>query len=290
MDSLATLGLGQRTLVMGVLNVTPDSFSDGGLYAGQDAAVERALAMAAEGADIIDIGGESTRPATFGDQSPLDPTEEKQRILPVIRRLAEAAPNLLISVDTYKAEVAADAICAGAAIINDISGLAFDPQMARVAAESGAPVVIMHLLGEPRHIPLDPVYADVVGEIGAFFRRQIAYAVEQGISEERIVLDPGIGFGKTGEHNLEILRRLAEFKKLGRPILVGPSRKRFLGRLLDNAPPDDRLEGTAAAVAVSIAHGADIIRVHDVRQMARVAKVADAIVRQPLSPLLQEGG
>jgi dihydropteroate synthase len=151
--------------------------------------------------------------------------------------------------------------------------------MARVAANAGATVVIMHLLGEPRHIPLNPVYTDVVVEIGAFFRRQIAYALEQGIAEDRIILDPGIGFGKTGEHNLEILRRLAEFKKLGRPILVGPSRKRFLGRLLDDAPPEDRLEGTAAAVAVSIAHGADIVRVHDVRQMARVARVADAIVR-----------
>lgn len=279
MDSLLSRGLGRRTLIMGVLNVTPDSFSDGGLYAAEDSAVEHALAMAAEGADIIDIGGESTRPATFGDHTPLDPVEEMRRLLPVIRRVASAAPDLLISVDTYKAEVAQKALAAGARIINDISGLTYDARMAPVAAEHRVPVIVMHLLGEPRDIPLNPIYSDVVGEIAAFFARQIDFARQNGVGEEQIVLDPGIGFGKTGEHNLEILRRLRELKQLGRPILIGPSRKRFLGRLLDDAPPDDRLEGTAAAVAVGIAHGADIVRVHDVREMARVARVADAIVR-----------
>lgn len=279
MDSLLAHGLGKRTLIMGVLNVTPDSFSDGGLYAAEDTAVERALAMAEEGADIIDIGGESTRPATFGDQSPLDPAEEKERILPVIRRIAAAAPNLPISVDTYKAGVAAEALEAGAGIVNDISGLTFDPKMAGVVAQAKVPVVIMHMLGEPRNIPLNPVYQDVVGEIASFFARQIAYAKELGIEERRIMIDPGIGFGKTGAHNLEILRRLRQLKSLGRPILIGPSRKRFLGKLLDDAAPLDRLEGTAAAIAVGIANGADIVRVHDVKEMARVAKVADAIVR-----------
>jgi dihydropteroate synthase len=279
MNRLISQGLGRRTLIMGVLNVTPDSFSDGGLYTSEETASARARKMIAQGADIIDIGGESTRPATFSDQTPLGAEEEIKRILPVIRRLAKDSPNTPISVDTYKAEVATAAIEAGAHIINDISGLTYDPEMAVLAARAGVPVVIMHLLGEPKNIPLNPTYNDVVGEIGAFFEKQIAYAKGQGIAEEQIILDPGIGFGKSAEHNLEVIRRLAEFKKFGRPILVGPSRKRFLGKLLDGAPPEDRLEGTAAAVAISIANGADIVRVHDVRQIARVAKVADAIVR-----------
>lgn len=280
MNPLISRGLGKRTLIMGVLNVTPDSFSDGRLYATKSAALSHAREMIAEGADIIDIGGESTRPATFADQSPLSAEEEIRRILPVIESLARENPEILISVDSYKAEVAEAALNAGAGIINDISGLTYDPEMAPLTAKTGAPVVLMHLLGEPRNIPLAPVYTDVIGEIGAFFERQIACAVENGVNRERIILDPGIGFGKTSEHNLEILRRLGEFQRFGLPVLIGPSRKRFLGKLLDNAAPDDRLEGTAAAVAIGIAHGADIVRVHDVRQIARVARVADAIVRR----------
>jgi len=279
MNPLISRGLGKRTLIMGVLNVTPDSFSDGGLYATEEAALARAREMIAEGADIIDIGGESTRPATFGDQSLLEAREEIERILPVIRRIAAEHPAIPVSVDTYKAEVAEAALHAGAKIINDISGLTHDPQMAPLAAKTGAPLILMHLLGAPHDIPLAPVYDDVVGEIGAFFEKQILYAEGLEVRREQIIVDPGIGFGKTTEHNLEILRRLAEFKRFGRPILIGPSRKRFLGKLLHDAPPGDRLEGTEAAVAIGIANGADIVRVHDVRQIARVATVADAIVR-----------
>ncbi len=264
---------------MGVLNVTPDSFSDGGSYDDPGKAVARALEMASEGADIIDIGGESTRPATFHDHSPLDASEERARITPVISRLAREAPDLSISVDTYKADVAAAALDAGASILNDISGLTFDPDMASLAARSRAPLVLMHLLGKPRDIPSHPVYVDVIGDITAFFQRQIALALGAGVLPEQIVLDPGIGFGKTMAHNLEILRRLSEFKPLGYPLLIGPSRKGFLGKILDDAAPNDRLEGTAASVAIGIVNGADIVRVHDVKQMARVARVADAIVR-----------
>jgi len=271
--------LGRRTLVMGVLNVTPDSFSDGGLYADPDSAVRHARQMASDGADILDIGGESTRPATFGDRSPLPADEEKRRVLPVIARLAADLPRLPLSVDTYKAEVAAAALDSGASLVNDISGLTFDPQMAPLIASRAVPVILMHLLGTPRDIPLRPHYDDVVADICAFFERQIVHARSQGIRDEQIWLDPGLGFGKTARHNLEILRRLPELKALGYPLVVGASRKKFLGRVLGTDDPNDRREGTSAAVALSIAGGADIVRVHDVREMARVAKVSDAIVR-----------
>ena len=271
--------LGRRTLVMGVLNVTPDSFSDGGLYAGTDAAVRHALAMAEAGADLLDIGGESTRPATFGDKSPLPANQEMRRILPVIARLAAELPHLPISVDTYKAEVAAAALDAGASLVNDISGLTFDPQMAPLIASSGVPVILMHLLGSPRDIPLRPHYDDVIADLRAFFERQIAYALSHSVSDAQIWLDPGLGFGKTAQHNLEILRRLPELKALGYPLVVGASRKKFLGKILGTDDPQDRMEGTAAAVAWSIAGGADVVRVHDVREMARVARVSDAIAR-----------
>ncbi|MBV9852347.1 MAG: dihydropteroate synthase [Armatimonadetes bacterium] len=264
---------------MGVLNVTPDSFSDGGLYADPDSAVRHARQMASDGADILDIGGESTRPATFGDRSPLPADEEKRRVLPVIARLAADLPRLPLSVDTYKAEVAAAALDSGASLVNDISGLTFDPQMAPLIASRAVPVILMHLLGTPRDIPLRPHYDDVVADICAFFERQIVHARSQGIRDEQIWLDPGLGFGKTARHNLEILRRLPELKALGYPLVVGASRKKFLGRVLGTDDPNDRREGTSAAVALSIAGGADIVRVHDVREMARVAKVSDAIVR-----------
>ena len=264
---------------MGVLNVTPDSFSDGGLYADTDAAVARAYQMALDGAHLFDIGGESTRPATFGDNSPLPAAEEIQRILPVISRLAADLPHIPISVDTYKAEVAAAALDAGASLVNDISGLTFDPSMAPLVAKRGVPVILMHLLGRPRDIPLHPVYTDVVADIKTFFDRQIAYALSQGIRRDHIWLDPGLGFGKTAQHNLEILRRLSEFTTYNLPLVVGASRKRFLGKILGTDDPNDRKEGTAATVALSIAAGAAVVRVHDVKEMARVAKVTDAIVR-----------
>ena len=271
--------LGRRTLILGVLNVTPDSFSDGGLFADTEAAVRHAHQMAAEGADLLDIGGESTRPATFGDHSPLPVEDEKRRILPVIARLAAELPHLPLSVDTYKAEVAAAALDAGASLVNDISGLTFDPRMASLVAARGVPVILMHLLGAPRDIPLRPHYDALIADLCAFFTRQISYAHSQGIRDEQIWLDPGLGFGKMAAHNLEILRRLPELKALGYPLVVGASRKKFLGRVLDTDDPQDRKEGTAAAVALSIAGGADVVRVHDVREMTRVAKVSDAVVR-----------
>ena len=271
--------IGKQTLIMGVLNVTPDSFSDGGLYDTVEAAVAHARALVADGAHILDIGGESTRPATFGDKSPLPPEEEIARILPVIARLHAEMPHVPLSVDTYKAEVARTALDAGASLVNDISGLTYDPLMAALVAERGIPVVLMHLPGPPRDLPLRPVYADVVAEVIAFFEHQIAYAQSQGVRRDRIWLDPGLGFGKTAAHNLELLRRLPELKALDLPLVVGASRKKFLGKILGTDDPGDRKDGTAATVALSIAYGADMVRVHDVREMARVAKVSDAIVR-----------
>ena len=271
--------IGKQTLIMGVLNVTPDSFSDGGLYDTVEAAVAHARALVADGAHILDIGGESTRPATFGDKSPLPLQEEIARILPVIARLHAEMPSVPLSVDTYKAEVARTALDAGASLVNDISGLTYDPLMAALVAERNVPVVLMHLPGRPRDLPLRPVYADVVAEVLAFFERQIAYAQSQGVRRDRIWLDPGLGFGKTAAHNLELLRRLPELKALDLPLVVGASRKKFLGKILGTDDPNDRKDGTAATVALSIAYGADMVRVHDVREMARVAKVSDAIVR-----------
>ena len=268
-----------HTLVMGVLNVTPDSFSDGGLYEDADAAVAQAHQMAADGAHLLDVGGESTRPATFRDQSPLSAAEEKRRILPVIIRVAAELPQIPISVDTYKAEVARAALDAGASLINDISGLTADRAMAALVAERGVPVILMHLPGRPRALPLRPVYGDVVADIKLFFDKQLAYAEAQGVQRDQIWLDPGLGFGKTAQHNLEILRRLSEFNTFGLPLVVGASRKRFLGQILGTDDPQDRKDGTAATVALSIAAGAAAVRVHDVREMARVAKVTDAVVR-----------
>jgi dihydropteroate synthase len=265
------LDLGIRTHIMGVLNVTPDSFSDGGLYLDTDKAVERALEIEEEGADIIDIGGESTRPGAL----PISPEEELSRVIPVIERLSSRL-KIPISIDTYKAQVAREAIEAGASIINDISGLRFDPEMASVAAQYDVPLIIMHIKGTPRDMQINPVYQDIIGEIFEFLHDGISIALKAGVYEDKIIIDPGIGFGKTFEHNLEIINRLDEFRSLGRPILFGPSRKSFIGKILD-LPADDRLEGTAAAVAIGIIKGADIVRVHDVRSMVRVARVADAI-------------
>jgi dihydropteroate synthase len=254
---------------MGVLNVTPDSFSDGGRFFDFENAVAHGREMVQHGADFIDVGGESTRPGS----DPVSENEEKRRVVPVIKRLVEET-TVPISIDTYKAAVADAALSAGATIVNDISGLTFDPDMLNVAVRHRASVVIMHVKGTPKTMQENPVYADVVGEISEFLRLQAKKAEEAGV--EQIVIDPGIGFGKRLEHNLELIRRLAEFKSLGYPLLVGPSRKSFIGKLLD-LPVDQRLEGTAAAVSACILNGANIVRVHDVKEMKRVASVADAV-------------
>lgn len=265
------LDLTRRTHIMGILNVTPDSFSDGGLYLNTDKAVERSFEIEKEGADIIDIGGESTRPGAL----PLSPEEELSRVVPIIEKL-KSRLRIPISIDTYKAEVAREAIKAGASIINDISGLRFDPEIASVSAEYDVPVVIMHIKGTPRDMQINPVYQDLIGEIRHFLEEGISIAQKAGVDDDMIIIDPGIGFGKTFEHNLEIINRLDEFRSLGMPILLGPSRKSFIGKILD-LPPGDRLEGTAAAVAIGIMKGANIVRVHDVSSIVRVARVVDAI-------------
>ena len=268
------LDLAARTHIMGILNITPDSFSDGGRYVDGDKATERAREMAAQGADIIDIGGESTRPGA----RPLSEAEELARIIPVIRQFAQEIP-VPISVDTYKSTVAEKALAAGASIVNDISGLRFSPDMAKVAADHGAAVVIMHIKGTPRDMQEKPVYADVVSEIASYLEEGVEIALSAGIDREQILIDPGIGFGKTLEHNLTILERLGEFRAIGRPILLGTSRKKFIGTVLDAPEAERRLDGTAATVALGIERGARVMRVHDVAQMVRVARMTDAILK-----------
>ena len=267
------LSLGSRTLVMGIVNVTPDSFSGDGLAGDPEAAIAQGRRMVEDGADILDVGGESTRPGS----EPASLEEELRRVLPVVEGLA-ADLEVPISIDTYKSAVARAALARGASIVNDISGLHADEEMARVAAEAGAAVVVMHIRGTPRDMQKDPRYADVIGEISDYLGDGIARAEAAGLGRDQIVVDPGIGFGKKLEHNLEILRRLREFRCLGCPVMVGTSRKTMIGAILD-LPVEERLEGTAATVALAIQAGADIVRVHDVREMARVARVADAIVR-----------
>lgn len=266
-----TLDLSARPLIMGVLNVTPDSFSDGSRYLDLARAEARALEMEAEGADIIDVGGESTRPSA----PPVDTDEELRRVIPVIERLAGRL-KVPISIDTYKAAVAREAVGAGAEIVNDVSGLAFDPDMAATVAAAGAGLVVMHTRGRPDAMQKDTAYADIVGEVIDSLRRSLAEAAAAGIPAERIVVDPGIGFGKSIEGNLEILRRLPEFASLGRPVLIGTSRKSFIGRILGREV-DERLFGTAATVALGVAGGASIFRVHDVRAMRDVADMAHAV-------------
>ena len=270
---------GQRTLVMGILNVTPDSFSDGGLYSDVETAVARARQMVEEGADILDIGGESTRPATFASHKPLSVDEELRRILPVVEALSACLPDVPLSIDTYKAVVARRAIEAGAAMINDISALRADGDMAAILAELNAPVCLMHLPGLPTSIPANPDYGDVVRDVSEHLRQRAEAAIQAGIAPHHIVLDPGIGFGKTVGQNLELLRRLRELAALNYPLLLGTSRKSTIGKVLGGLPPEERLEGTAATVALCIANGAAIVRVHDVKAMTRVARMSDAIVR-----------
>jgi len=269
-DSLQ-VGGSRRALVMGILNVTPDSFSDGGLYYERDAAVARAEEMAGEGADIIDVGGESTRPGA----EPVPEEEQVRRVVPVIEAIARRLETP-ISIDTSRAAVARRALDAGAQIINDVTALRDDPMMAPLAAERGAPVVLMHMKGTPRTMQIDPTYEDVVREVVSFLHERIEAAVSQGVRREQIVVDPGFGFGKTLEHNLELLRRLDELASLGAPILVGTSRKSMLGEIL-SVGPRDRVFGMAATVAVALERGVEMVRVHDVRAAVHVAKVIAAI-------------
>ncbi|MDA8170094.1 MAG: dihydropteroate synthase [Nitrospiraceae bacterium] len=268
------LDFSKRTCIMGVLNVTPDSFSDAGMFYSGQKAVSHALRMAGEGAGIIDIGGESTRPGS----EPLPADEELKRVIPVIEAIRKQSP-VPISIDTYKADIARRAVEAGASIINDISGMRFDPLMPQVAASLGVPVVLMHIKGTPRDMQKEPVYEALIPEILDYLRESIRIAEDAGVHADRIIIDPGIGFGKTFDHNLEILKNLGLFTGLGKPVLVGASRKAFIGRILGGAPPLERLEGTLAAHTAAILNGASIIRAHDVKEAVRAARVADAIKR-----------
>jgi dihydropteroate synthase len=267
----------KKTYIMGILNITPDSFSDGGLFFNKSVAIQQALQMVEDGADIIDIGGESTRPGS--ETVPVE--EELRRTVPVIAAIAKEI-NIPISIDTYKAEVAQRALDAGASIVNDISGLRFDPKMTKVVSEYKVPVVVMHIKGKPKDMQINPVYEALIPEIMDYLRGSIRLALDAGIQDDMIVIDPGIGFGKTFEQNLNIIHNLHEFTLLEKAVLIAASRKAFIGKILGDAPPVQRLEGTAAAVAISILKGANIVRVHDVREMVKVAKVADAIKREKI--------
>jgi dihydropteroate synthase len=267
----------EAPVIMGVVNVTPDSFSDGGLFLDADAAVEHGRRLAREGADILDVGGESTRPGA----EPVAEGEELARVLPVVGRLAEnaGARDVRISIDTTKSAVARRALEAGATIVNDVSAFRFDPGLAGVVAETRADCCLMHMLGEPRTMQRDPRYDDVVSEVKAFLEERLAFATAEGIAEERVWLDPGIGFGKTVEHNLELLRRLDEIVAIGRPVVIGTSRKSFLGKLAGGRDEGERLPGTIATNVLALERGATVFRVHDVAQNADALAVAAATFR-----------
>jgi dihydropteroate synthase len=264
--------LGERTLVVGILNVTPDSFSDGGRLPGPEAAVARGLALFEEGADWVDVGGESTRPGA----EPVPADEEIRRTVPVVDALRRRGAGP-ISIDTTKAEVARAALDVGADVVNDVSGLSFDPALGRLLAERGVPVVLMHLRGRFDSMHRAPAYGDVMGEIVGELRAALDRAAAAGIPRDCTILDPGIGFSKSPDHSLEALRRLEELEALDRPVLVGPSRKSFIGTVLGGRPVEGRLMGTAAAVAACVLLGAHLVRVHDVGAMSEVARVADAV-------------
>ncbi len=258
-----------RYRIMGIVNVTPDSFSDGGLYLDPGAAIAHGLELVEQGAAILDVGGESTRPGA----DPVGVEEELARVLPVVEGLAERVPGVQISIDTAKREVAERALAAGASLVNDVTALRGDPGMAELVAAGGADCCLMHMLGEPRTMQDDPRYGDVVDDVKAFLSERMESAVQAGVAEERILLDPGIGFGKTAEHNLQLLSRLDEIVALGRPVVIGTSRKSFLGRLAGGRPgPEDRLPGTIATNVMALERGAEVFRVHD------VAPVRDALV------------
>jgi len=257
---------------MGILNVTPDSFSDGGMFYDKDKAITYGIKMASEGADIIDVGGESTRPGAFG----IPPKEQIKRVIPVIKALAEKT-KAFISIDTSSSIVAEAAINAGAVIVNDISGLRIDKNLAAIIARYDVGCIIMHIKGFPRTMQKFPKYKNLMKEIRTWLKTGIDIAIDAGVSRNRIIVDPGIGFGKTVEHNLEIIKNLSCLNNLKRPILIGPSRKSFIGKIL-NLPVEERLMGTAASVSIGIACGAHIVRVHDVKQMSEAACVTDAIL------------
>jgi len=266
-------GRPKRTLVMGVLNVTPDSFSDGGRFASREAAVAHAVEMAAAGADLIDVGGESTRPGS----QPVPADEQARRVVPVIEAIGSRVPTVVVSIDTTRATVAEAALDAGATLVNDISAGRDDPGMLPMVAQRGAPIVLMHMQGTPATMQDNPTYADVTAETIGFLRDRIAAAEAAGIAKERILVDPGIGFGKSMNHNLELLRRQGELLALGRPVVIGTSRKGFIGRITNEPEPSRRLFGTAASVAWSVANGAAVVRVHDVGPMAQVVRMIEAI-------------
>jgi dihydropteroate synthase len=257
---------------MGIVNVTPDSFSDGGEFLDPDAAVEHGLALAAEGAAILDVGGASTRPGA--EAVPV--ADELRRAVPVVERLV--AEGRRVSIDTTKHEVAAAALNAGATLVNDVSAFRFAPEIAGLVADAGADCCLVHMRGEPRTMQAQASYADVVGEVKSFLEERLAAAVDAGISEERVWLDPGIGFGKTAEHNLELLRRLDEIVAIGRPVVIGTSRKSFLGKLLGGRPADERLPGTIATNVMALERGASVFRVHDVAPVADALAIAAATV------------
>jgi len=265
------IDLSRRALIMGVLNITPDSFSDGGRFLNPAQAIRHAKEMVAAGADLIDVGGESTRPGA----EPISSDEELRRVIPVVERLSQEVP-VPVSIDTYKAEVARKALQAGACWVNDISALRFDPNMANVIAESQVPVVLMHMKRTPKDMQQNPHYESVISEIYSFLEKRIKFAVSVGIRREQIIIDPGVGFGKRTQDNLMILAELERFKSLGRPILIGTSRKSFIGQVL-GLPIEERLEGTAATLAIGLMKGARIFRVHDVGPAVRVIRMAEAI-------------
>jgi dihydropteroate synthase len=268
-----SLTLGKKTAVMGILNLTPDSFYEGSRIAGEEELLRRAAAMTKGGADILDLGAESTRPGS----EPLPPEEEMERLIPAIRLLRKEFPDTVISADTWKGRVAGEAVNAGADIINDISGLAFDPELPRTAAESGAALVLSHIQGTPRDMQKNPKYDDTVKDILEYFDERLKAAEAAGIDRERIIIDPGIGFGKGASDNLKILRNLEAFRIFGRPVMVGHSRKAFIGRTLGLDDPADRLEGTLALTALCAAKGAAVVRVHDVPANARVINMMAAV-------------
>lgn len=267
-------GHARRTLIMGVLNVTPDSFSDGGKWLSPEAAAARAMEMEKDGADLIDIGAESTRPGS----EPVSEQEQIDRLLPVLDRL-NGRLEIPVSVDTYNSRVARDALDHGASIINDISAVRFDPEMAALAAQRSCPLILMHIQGTPRDMQKNPVYDDVVAEVRCHLREQAEQAMAAGVVRENIILDPGLGFGKKHIHNLKLLNNLPELTAEGFPILIGASRKSLIGHVLD-APVEDRLEGTLAVSALCTAAGADILRVHDVKENLRVVQMTEAVIRE----------
>jgi dihydropteroate synthase len=271
-----TLTLGERTLVMGIVNVTPDSFSDGGMFLGTDDAVRHGARLVDEGADVLDVGGESTRPGA----DPVDLEEELGRVIPVIEGLTKARPEVPVSVDTRKPEVARAALEAGARVVNDVTA-GRGGAMLEAVADTDAGIVLMHMLGEPQTMQDDPRYDDVVAAVNEFLRERIEAAVFAGIAEERVCVDPGIGFGKNVEHNLALLRSVSALRLLGAAVMVGASRKRFIGVLTGADDPADRLEGSLAAAVLAASLGADVVRVHDVAPTVRALRVADAIVREP---------